>query len=283
MKPKKISVIIPTYNRISLLAKAVDSVLGQSFDDYELIVVDDGSDDLTSKYIDGLGTEIKYIYQENRGPAAARNTGIRAASADVFAFLDSDDWFSRKKLAIQSAMMEKEPDYLISHTDEIWYRRGKLLNQKKKHFKPGGYIFPQCLKLCVVSMSTVMVRRELFDRIGFFNEDLPCCEDYDFWLRASISSPFLKIDQALTLKDGGRPDEVSVRFRTGMDKFRIRSLLRLLEKKELTALQRRQAEQELHRKCTLYGNGCIKHGRPEEGAEYLGIADIYDKHASVPL
>ncbi|MCB2182191.1 MAG: glycosyltransferase [Desulfobulbaceae bacterium] len=272
---KKISVIIPTYNRISFLTKAVDSVFGQSCDDYELIVVDDGSNDRTADYIAGCGRRVRYIYQENQGPAAARNRGIRAAAGDFIAFLDSDDWFDREKLAVQSARMEQEPDCLISHTDEIWYRRGKLLNQKKKHFKPGGYIYPQCLKLCVVSMSTVMVRRELFDRVGVFDESLPCCEDYDFWLRASLVTSFLKISKPLTLKDGGRSDEISVQFRTGMDKFRVRSLLNLLEKQRLTNEQRKMAQAELARKCRIYGNGCLKHGRPEEGEKYLDIAVKY--------
>jgi hypothetical protein len=170
--------------------------------------------------------------------------------------------------------MEQEPQYLISHTDEIWFRRGKLFNQKKKHHKPGGYIFDRCLELCTVSMSTVMVQRKLFEQVGLFNESLPCCEDYDYWLRASVANHFLKIDKPLTLKDGGRPDEISVQFRTGMDKYRIHSIMNLLKNNSLSDEQRFTAEKELNRKCRIYGNGCMKHGRVEEGEYYLKIAGL---------
>lgn len=268
----KISVIIPTYNRQEFLARAIDSVLGQSYRDFELVVVDDGSTDDTARRLAGYGAQVRFVYQQNRGPAAARNTGIRAAEGALIAFLDSDDRFAPEKLAMQQAAMAAQPEYLISHTDEIWYRQGELLHQKKKHFRPHGFIFGECLKLCVVGMSTVMVRREFFDKIGYFDEELPCCEDYDIWLRASVSLPFLKVDQSLTLKSGGRPDQVSVRFRAGMDKFRIRSIAKVLDRQELSAEQRSLASRELARKCRIYGNGCVKHGRPEEGRYYMELA-----------
>jgi glycosyltransferase involved in cell wall biosynthesis len=266
-----VTIIIPTYNRAALLPKAIDSVLSQSYDNFELIVVDDGSDDNTAEILSDY-SNIIYLFQENRGPAAARNRGIRAARHDLIAFLDSDDWFAADKLEIQTRAMKENPGFLISHTDEIWYRQGKLLNQKKKHRKYGGDIFARCLPLCAVSMSTVMVRKEMFARIGMFGESYPCCEDYEFWLRASIRHKFLKIDQPLTLKDGGRPDEVSFQYRTGMDKFRIQALLKLLNESELTRNQKKLAQEELVRKCRIYGNGCLKHGRPEEGVYFLDLA-----------
>jgi len=268
----KISVIIPTYNRQEFLVRAIESVLGQTCADFELIVVDDGSTDDTARCVAGYGGQVRYVYQENRGPAAARNTGIRAAEGELLAFLDSDDRFAPEKLAVQQAAMAARPDYLISHTDEIWYRRGELLHQKKKHHRPHGFIFSQCLKLCVVGMSTVMARREFFARIGYFDEELPCCEDYDLWLRASVFLPFLKVDRPLTIKDGGRPDQVSVRFRAGMDKFRIRAMVKLLGRQDLRDEQRTLARRELARKCRIYGNGCVKHGRPEEGRYYAELA-----------
>jgi len=270
--PTKISVIIPTYNRREFLARAIDSVLNQSCRDFELIVVDDGSTDDTARCVAAYGEQVRCIYQANRGPAAARNIGIRASGCALIAFLDSDDRFAPEKLAVQQAAMDAHPDYLISHTDEIWYRGGKLLNQKKKHFRPHGLIFGECLKLCVVGMSTVMLRRELFDRIGYFDEELPCCEDYDLWLRASVLFPFLKVDRHLTIKAGGRPDQVSVRFRTGMDKYRIRAILKVLGQQGLSDEQRILAGQELVRKCRIYGSGCVKHGRLEEGRYYAELA-----------
>ncbi|MEA1934939.1 MAG: glycosyltransferase [Thermodesulfobacteriota bacterium] len=272
MMQDPVSVIIPTYNRERFVIKAVDSIFKQTYRKFEVIVVDDGSTDNTQELLAGYGDDIVCVRQKNRGPAAARNTGIKAARHDLIAFLDSDDWFDGKKLEIQTKAMGREPCFLISHTQEIWYRRGRLLNQKKKHHKSSGNIFARCLELCAVGMSTIMVRKELFDRVGLFDENLRCCEDYDLWLRASIDHKFLLIDRALTYKQGGREDQVSFCYQTGMDRFRIKSILKILESGKANSDQTRLAKKELVKKCLIYGNGCIKHGRAEEGAYFLRIA-----------
>ncbi|MFA6498608.1 MAG: glycosyltransferase [Desulfurivibrionaceae bacterium] len=270
-----VSIIIPTHNRAGLLAQAIDSVLGQSYTNFELIVVDDGSIDETQPLLASYGKVLISLHQENRGPAAARNAGIRAARHPLLAFLDSDDRFTSNKLALQTAAMEAQPDLLISHTQETWFRNGQLLNQKKRHTKEGGDIFARNLALCMVGMSTVMARRELFERIGLFDESLPCCEDYEFWLRASVAHPFLLLDTPLTAKHGGRSDQVSVQFQTGMDRFRIQALEKLLSFSPLTSTQSRLAREELVRKAVLYGNGCLKHGRLEEGQRCLSLAVMH--------
>ena len=270
-----VSVIIPTHNRAGFLAQAIDSVLAQTYANFELIVVDDGSSDETQALLASYGKALISLRQENRGPAAARNAGIRAARHPFLAFLDSDDQFTRNKLAIQVAAMEAQPEMLISHTQEIWFRNGQHLNQKKRHGKEGGDIFARSLELCVVGMSTVMARRELFDLVGLFDETFPCCEDYELWLRVSCSHPFLLVDTPLTIKHGGRPDQVSVRFKTGMDRFRIQALAKLLASAILTPAQSRLAREELVRKATIYGNGCLKHGHLEEGRRCLVLAARY--------
>jgi len=270
-----VSVIIPTHNRAGFLAQAIDSVLSQSYTNFELIVVDDGSSDGTQPLLASYGKALSTLRQENRGPAAARNAGINAARHPLLAFLDSDDQFTRNKLALQVAAMEAHPKMLISHTQETWFRNGRHLNQKKHHTKEGGDIFARSLALCVVGMSTVMARRELFARVGLFDESFPCCEDYELWLRASVKHPFLLVDAPLTIKHGGRPDQVSVRFKTGMDRFRIRALEKLLTSASLPPDQYRLACRELIRKATLYGNGCLKHGRTEEGGRFLALATGY--------
>jgi glycosyltransferase involved in cell wall biosynthesis len=270
-----VSVIIPTHNRAGFLAQAIDSVLGQTYPNFELIVVDDGSSDETQPLLASYGKALISLRQENRGPAAARNAGIRAARHPLLAFLDSDDQFTRHKLALQVAAMEARPDLFISHTQETWFRNGRHLNQKKRHAKEGGDIFARSLALCVVGMSTVMVRPELFDRIGLFDESFPCCEDYELWLRASVDHPFFLVDTPLTVKHGGRPDQVSVQFQTGMDRFRIRALEKLLASPLLTPVQSRLVREELVRKAVLYGNGCLKHGRSEEGQRCLSLAARY--------
>ncbi len=264
-----VSVIIPTYNRAGgLLEKAIDSVLDQVGVDVELLVVDDGSTDETRQVLHSYDGKIRCLYQENKGPAAARNFGIREASHELLAFLDSDDWWDDRKLVIQLQGMAKHPEFLISHTDEIWYRRGEFLNQKKIHARPHGHIFAQCLPLCCVGMSTVMARRDFFDRVGLFDESFPCCEDYELWLRASISQPFLKIDEPFTYKQGGRHDQVSAQFRVGMDRFRIRAMEKVAGLAHCSEEQRQALAREIVRKANIYAKGCRKHGRPDEAALY---------------
>jgi len=277
----RISVIIPTYNRERLLPRALRSVINQSTTPAEVIVVDDGSSDNTRQVIKEIAAwadlELRYLRQSNRGPAAARNLGIRAASGEYLAFLDSDDEFHRDKLAIQYARLCSQANCRISHTRETWLRRGSHLNQKKIHAPPDGDIFLQCLRLCCVGMSTVMMHRGVFDTYGYFDETLRCCEDYDFWLRLAPFECFCLVQQQLTVKHGGRPDQVSNAFRTGMDRFRIQSLARLLSSGVLKRQQYQLALEELQRKCSIYADGCIKHQRPLEAAHYQRLAAQFDK------
>ncbi|MEJ2689700.1 MAG: glycosyltransferase family A protein [Deltaproteobacteria bacterium] len=269
--PEPVSVIIPTYNRRNFLPSAIASVLIQDHP-FELIVVDDGSDDGTESVVPGDDPRIRYIRQPNRGAAASRNTGIQAARHDLIAFLDSDDRFVAGKLELQAAAMGGAPRCLVSHTEELWYRRGVLLNQKKRHIKEEGDLFARSLELCVVGMSTIMARRRLFEVVGLFDESLPCCEDYDLWLRVGCRFPFLLVREALTIKEGGRADQLSVRYRVGMDRYRIASIRALLDSGYLSEEQGHLARAELFRKCNIYGAGCLKHGRPEEGRAYLDLA-----------
>lgn len=274
-----ISAIIPTWNRAGLLGRAIRSVLAQRPAPCELIVVDDGSTDDTPRVVRELAGEaaapIRLIRQENRGAAAARNRGIEAAQGELIAFLDSDDWWLPGKLARQARALADHPGHLISHTRELWYRDGRRVNQKRKYDPPDGDVFAASLGQCLIGMSTVMARREVFARYGLFDETLPCCEDYDLWLRVGSREPFLRVAEPLTGKDGGRPDQLSALHRQGMDALHIRSLCNLLDRGTLCAEQRQQVERELARKCAIYGRGCGKHGRPAEAAQYLALAVRY--------
>lgn len=269
-----VSVIIPTYNRAAVVTEAIDSVLAQTFRDFELIVVDDGSTDDTRDRLAAYGERIRLICQENHGVSHARNVGIRAARGQYIALLDSDDLWLPKKLDTQVAAMTAQPDIPLCHTEEIWIRRGVRVNQMKKHQKQGGYIFTHCLPFCVISPSSVMIRRALFDDIGYFDETLPACEDYDLWLRVTKTSPVHFIETPLMIKRGGHDDQLS-RTHWGLDRFRIQSLEKLLQMGELTAEQRQQTTDELRRKCEIMAQGCVKRGKSAEAALYRQIAEKY--------
>ncbi len=265
-KAISVSVVIPTYNREKRLPAAVRSVLDQSLSPSEIIVIDDGSTDATPALM-GHFPEVRYIRQENKGVSQARNHGIRVAKHEWIAFLDSDDEWLPRKLEKQFQALERQPQYRFCHTDEIWIRRGRRVNPMKKHAKYGGYIFDQCLPLCVISPSSALIHRDLFDRYGTFDPELPVCEDYDLWLRMCAREPVLYVDEPLLLKFGGHEDQLSQAY-WGMDRFRIRALENLIRSGVLNGAALAGALDTLCRKIDIYANGAEKRRRLEEAHSY---------------
>ncbi|MFH0789293.1 MAG: glycosyltransferase [Pseudomonadota bacterium] len=267
-----VSVIIPTYNRASFLLEAVDSVFKQTCSDFELIVIDDGSIDGTAEALKKHHPRLIYHYQTNQGVSAARNQGLRMARGKWISFLDSDDLWLPKKLETQLHFFSQNPPAAICQTEEIWIRNGRRVNPQKKHRKFSGDIFTPSLKLCLVSPSAVMIAGDLFNRVGRFDESLPACEDYDLWLRISSQFPIYLIENPLVIKQGGHPDQLS-RTTPSLDRFRIQALVKLLSSKQLTSWQTPLALEELETKCRIYGQGCLKRGRTEEGNFILGLPE----------
>ena len=177
----KVSVIIPTFNRSELLVRAIDSVLNQSFQDFELVVVDDGSTDSTFEALK-IYKNIIYLKQQNLGVSAARNKGVEVSSGELIAFLDSDDEWLPEKLQKQIDFLKDNPKLKWCYTDETWIRSGVLVNKKKKHQKSGGDLFKPSLELCLIAPSSVLIRKSLMDRYKF-REDFKVCEDFDLWLK----------------------------------------------------------------------------------------------------
>ncbi|MDZ7599434.1 MAG: glycosyltransferase, partial [Desulfobacterales bacterium] len=234
-----------------------------------LIVVDDGSTDDTPQLLEGYAGRITVLRQANRGVSAARNAGIAAARGELIAFLDSDDLWLPGKLARQAGFFALHPEALICQTEELWVRNGRRVNPGKRHRKRGGMIFEASLELCLVSPSAVMVRRELFDRVGLFDESLPACEDYDLWLRVSCRFPVHLIEIPLIVKHGGHPDQLSRGW--GLDRHRIASILNLLAADVLSEDQRQAAICVLRQKCAVVAGGCRARGRLDEAAYYEGL------------
>jgi glycosyltransferase involved in cell wall biosynthesis len=269
-----ISVIIPTYNRGWIIKEAIDSVLAQDYVNFELIVVDDGSTDDTHDILNSYQKNFLVLRQNNKGVSAARNRGFAAASGRFIAFLDSDDIWLPQKLSQQVDFFQSNPDALICQTEEIWIRNNVRVNPKKRHKKPSGMIFEPSLSLCLVSPSAVMIKKNLFEEVGLFDETLPACEDYDLWLRVSCRHPVHLIDTPLIIKRGGHDDQLSAS--PGLDKFRIKAIKKVIESGLLSAAQYQTAVETLKEKCDIYASGCRKRGRMDEAAYYEALAKRYN-------
>ncbi len=272
-----ISVIIPTHNRASVLPKAIDSVLGQTTRVNEIIVIDDGSTDSTASEIAKRYPQVKLLQQTNQGVSSARNYGIRKAKSEWIALLDSDDEWLAEKLEKQIEALNNNPDYLVVHTDEIWLRNGVRVNPMNKHKKYGGHIFQHCLPLCCISPSSIIIHRDLFDELGFFDESLPVCEDYDMWLRICCRYPVLFLEQKLIIKHGGHEDQLS-QAHWGMDRFRIQALDKLLSKQQLDTEQRNQSIDMLINKINIFLNGASKRNNTEFTEHFSSLLQKYSEN-----
>lgn len=197
----KVSVILPTYNRAHLLGRAIRSVLDQTYQDFELIVIDDGSTDNTNEVVKSFNEpRIRYIRQElNRGPTVARNIGINAAKGKYIAFQDSDDEWLPEKLKKQMSIFEISPERIgVVYTGfySIKCGRKKYIPDKKvKIFE--GDIYQELLKKNFVGTPAAIVRKSCFERVGMFNENLPCLEDWELFIRISKYYNFRFIDEPL--------------------------------------------------------------------------------------
>lgn len=255
-----ISVIIPTFNRAYCLPDALNSVLNQTRPPTEVIVIDDGSTDDTAEVIKNHFPQVKYIKQVQSGVSVARNAGIKASTAQWIALLDSDDEWLPEKLSRQAALLEENPNLKICHTEEIWVRNGVRVNQMDKHKKSGGWLYQKCLPLCAISPSSVLIHQSLFSEVGLFNEQLPVCEDYDLWLRICSRYPVAYVETPCIKKYGGHEDQLSRKF-WGMDRFRIKALVSILDSHVLNDEDKRATLKILEKKLNVFIKGGEKRGR----------------------
>jgi glycosyltransferase involved in cell wall biosynthesis len=269
--PPSVSIIIPTFNRAAFLKEAVDSVCAQTTEDWELIVVDDGSTDDTPGVMAAFrDPRIRYVSQARGGVAAARNSGVALSRASLIAFLDSDDLWLPEKLRFQFQFFSLNPAAAICQTEEMWIRRGQRVNPRVRHRKHSGWIFKECLPLCIVSPSAVMMRLKTFDVLGGFDETLPACEDYDLWLRASLRYEIHTLSQMLTVKRGGHADQLSRQW--GLDRWRIAALEKILADPALAPEYVPLVVREIARRCQILAAGASKRGNIEMCREYEGKA-----------
>ncbi len=274
-----ISIIIPTYNRAQYLVRAIDSVLKQSYRNWELIIIDDASDDRTEEIIASYLKNPQITYQKlpfNKGVSHARNRGVDKALGEWIAFLDSDDEWLPHKLQEQLTLWHERPDLRVIHGEEIWIRAGKRVNQKKIHQKFGGQIFEKCLPLCLISPSCVMLEKSLYLEMGGFDEDFIVCEDYDLWLKITSLYEVGFVKDPIIKKYGGHEDQLSARYRA-MDFYRVKALERILRIRELGDEWEKAVCAIMVKKASILKQGYIKHNNNENLAYVDSLLKRFSK------
>ncbi len=274
-----IDVILPTFNRAYCLKRTINSVLSQTYKEIKLYIIDDGSTDETKNLISLYQNEARliYFYQENKGVSAARNCGIKKAQAEWVAFVDSDDEWLPNKLETQVDFIKKNPNYRFVHSDEIWMRNGVRVNPKKKFDKSHHDLFRRSLEMCLISPSTVVMKKELCLQHGLFNEYFIVCEDYDLWLKILATEEVGFIADFLIKKYGGHIDQLSTKF-PAMDFWRIRSMMDLLGNRIMIDKDKRSlVKAEIRKKADILLNGFLKHQKLQEYDELKSLLKTLDE------
>lgn len=271
-----VSVIIPVFNRITYLTRAIESVLSQTHRYFEIIIIDDNSLEDIKTIIDKFhDNKIIYIRNnKNMGVSYSRNIGIKRSKYDLIALLDSDDEWLPKKLEFQIKYLKEHPEYDIVHTEEIWIRNGKRVNPKKKHQKSGGDIFERSLELCLMSPSSILLKRSVFDKHGLFDETLPVCEDYDMWLRILAFEETGYIETPLIIKYGGHSDQLSRKYHS-MDKYRVMSLMKIYKNENINKIKKEAIRTILLNKTKILLNGAMKRDNKNDIALYKSWINEY--------
>ena len=244
--------------------------MAQTRSAHEIIVVDDGSSDETRE-IQKDFPQIKYFYQKNGGVSSARNLGIKNATNDWVAFLDSDDEWREDKLQEQVAFHGNNPHILMSYTDERWIRDGVEVKMAKKYRKFGGEIFQECLSHCIIAPSATLIHKELLNAVGVFDESLEVCEDYDLWLRIASEHEIGLVDKKLITKYAGHENQLGFKH-WGMDRFRVMALKNLLKNQPS---RRELIVETLIQKYGLLLKGAIKYDKMSSICDYQDKIHFY--------
>ena len=187
----RVSVIMPTYNCSRFIDKAIQSIFLQTYTDFEIIVVDDGSTDDTSHLLEKWDKLIVYLYQANRGLSSARNLALSKASGEFVAYLDADDMWYPKKLERQIEFLDSHPEYGLVHSDASIVNEDdtviyKKYNYEKRRFIPQGFCARDLLEYSTIIVPTVVERRDCVVKLGGFDERLWSVEDYLHWIQIAL-------------------------------------------------------------------------------------------------
>jgi len=269
----KVSVVIPTYNRASVLLRAMESVLKQSFVDFELIIVNDGSVDNTEEILQPFLSDerIRTLKQANTGVSSARNLGILASNNEWIAFLDSDDEWLPQKLQTQIEFLKQNPTFRFIHSEENWIRNGVQVNIPKKFDKSHHQLFERSLHTCLISPSTVLIKKEILKEHDHFDPSFEICEDYDLWLKILIQEPIGYINEPLINKYGGHDDQLSTKHHS-MDLWRIRSLVNLYLKNKKSHGDK--IKEVIDQKTLLLKKNLLKHNQIETHQKLVKMLEL---------
>jgi glycosyltransferase involved in cell wall biosynthesis len=258
-----VSVIIPTYNREKIIPKAIDSVFAQTYQDFEIIVLDDGSQDSTKAAVESYGPQVHYFYQNNKGIAGARNAGMHQAAGDYIAFLDSDDYWLPGKLERQMALFVEHPEYgmIACQCGSV-----QIDGTYRERNRPGksGWILYDLFNKNFIRTSSAVITRTCLEKVGGFDEALREGEEYDYWLRIAAEFAVGFINEPLTVyvdnTDGMSTDSLTGRL------HRLKVLEKNYLKKKIPPLMYRRRIADT---CHYIGRHYIEKGNRPEGLAYL--------------
>jgi glycosyltransferase involved in cell wall biosynthesis len=216
--PPVVDVVIPAYNSAATLNAAIESVFAQTYRDFRIIVVDDGSTDETQRVLAHYADRCICLQQANAGAAAARNRGISAGTGEYVAFLDADDLWYAEKLAQQIAVLSSKPETgLVCSDFAIEGGSWATASQFSRIFVPDdGHMFAELVKECIIFTSTVLVRRRVLEDVGLFNESLPICEDMNLWLRVAARYDVAAVREVLVTRRNRKGSLYDVHANTAM-------------------------------------------------------------------
>jgi len=269
----RVSVIIPTYNRAKLISDSIQSVLDQTYVDWELIVVDDGSTDETAQVVAEFGEQVTYIYQENAGPSRARNTGFAASQGDFISFLDSDDCMLPNNLETLAALLDARPEASIAYGRYYWFHdNGQISRPDGPTFD--GQIFHQLVLEETMMLGTALIRRACVEEIGGFDETVRYQMHWDFYLRlaqAGFTYACCKCNVTLIrVHTWNRSND-----KNEMLSWRLNILDRLLNSPELKESMRGLRQQAYYRVFADFAVDYYARGDLKSGAECLNKALEY--------
>jgi glycosyltransferase involved in cell wall biosynthesis len=248
-----VSIIIPTFNRLELLKRAIDSVEKQSFQDYELIIVDDASEDDSLAYLDTVKHTVIKL-STNMGVSSARDEGVKVAKGELIAFLDSDDVWCHDKLQTQVAFYHSREDIRCTFGVERWFRKEKEVKRPKKYKAPLVVHFDQLLEFTFIGPSSVMLEKSLYSYVGGFDRSLAVCEDFDLWLRITTITPMYLCEESVIEKHAHDKDQLSTSVLT-LEPYRVKALMK--------HAARPKVKEMIQSKLAIIHKGAKKHNNQE--------------------